>query len=720
MRLPPSPLLTTVFFSLHSHSRVSVFTAVCTAVGVAREWRRGLQGVVRSRVHSVLIRAHAAVVAPPHCAAVVPCHVLRQVGPQARGAGRVRRPSRAAWVGRDAREALREAALRVGLPEAALRLRGGAGVPDGPHGAGRPAPQAMLQLHAAATAGQHVRGHVGVVEDVGVGVADGPVDADLARVDEHEPHDVVRPDVAHPLPGQVRRHDDSVHRAQAHNHVGAHHPAYQAPRGHVEEEPPRGAAAEDEDLHRDRDLHVRGAAAELPHVDRVAVDAHLDVVDLGAVVEVAPLRILRTVPHVNVVVVHHRLDRGQAPKQKGHAHNVLHGGHVGALGGQGVVAADGRHGHVVEQRQQNHVERVDHLVVDADEQGEHHHDLKRRRHAVQNVRLQPLEDAPALHHRVEDGAQTGGGQDDVGCGLRGLRGSVHRDADLGLRQSGCVVDPVPRHAHHHPHVLQHHHHLLLVFREHLRKPVRVQNEFVARGARGPQGGARQDVGAQVDEAARFLGDVQVVPRDHLHVHLCVSDAEHGERRVLPRGIQHGHDPGQNHGPAVGVVQTARPPHRHGNRLVPCARQLHVHVFHHRPHRAEVLNRPLQLRAVVLPGRKLLGVQAVPRVQHLVQQPLRDDQRLLALRGLHHRALDDGVEPHELVDLVGPHDGRGFLRAEVLLEPSEHRLVDGVLLVVRVARDGRPRQHLVRREPLVAPNLFGDDGHVRRRQRSRFV
>ena len=47
----------------------------------------------------------------------------------------------------------------------------------------------------------------------------------------------------------------------------------------------------------------------------------------------------------------------------------LDGGYVWFLGGHGIVAGDGSHGHVVEEREKHDEERADHVVVDEDDQG---------------------------------------------------------------------------------------------------------------------------------------------------------------------------------------------------------------------------------------------------------------------------------------------------------------------------------------------------------------
>ena len=164
--------------------------------------------------------------------------------------------------------------------------------------------------------------------------------------------------------------------------------------------------------------------------------------------------------------------------------SMIDGGVLRAWRGGLVVVRDGDDGEVVEEREQDDVERLEGVVVherDDAEEGDH---LHRDADAVDDVRLEALEDAARLHDGGEDGREALAREDDVGGGLRGVGGAGDGDADLRLGEGGRVVDAVAGHADDLAHALEDGDDLVLVLGHHLREAVGLDDQVVARGAPG--------------------------------------------------------------------------------------------------------------------------------------------------------------------------------------------------------------------------------------------
>lgn len=115
----------------------------------------------------------------------------------------------------------------------------------------------------------------------------------------------------------------------------------------------------------------------------------------------------------------------------------------------------------------------------------------------------------------------------------------------------------------------------------------------------------------------------------------------------------------------------------------------------------------------------LAIVTMRCVQDLVQESLRNAHMLACVRRVRHGPFDNGVETMELLHRVlGAYALRFAL--VVTLEGPEDRLVDRVLLVVLVRRDGGPGEHVLLREAVHGPDLLGYYGHVGRGEGARLV
>mmetsp|Transcript_17725 Transcript_17725/g.50486 ORF Transcript_17725/g.50486 Transcript_17725/m.50486 type:complete len:352 (-) Transcript_17725:1259-2314(-) len=251
-----------------------------------------------------------------------------------------------------------------------------------------------------------------------------------------------------------------------------------------------------------------------------------------------------------VLIEEQRLQRPKAAVQDGGDQDRRHRRDFWQRRGRGAVVRDREHRHIVQQREEDHVERGHRVLIAVDHDGEHEHDLDRRGDAVEHVGPKACEDLPRLDHGVEDHGEARRCEDHVRRRTRGLRGTIYGDADLRLGEGRGVVHAVAGHADDEASVLEDQDDLPLVLRENLRKPVGRQNGLVPAGGCGPEVGGREDRRAEPDEAASLDGDVEMVPGHHLDVDAGLPDAVDREPRVLPRRVDHRHHGRKLHGAPI--------------------------------------------------------------------------------------------------------------------------------------------------------------------------
>mmetsp|Transcript_14065 Transcript_14065/g.37026 ORF Transcript_14065/g.37026 Transcript_14065/m.37026 type:complete len:843 (-) Transcript_14065:512-3040(-) len=514
-------------------------------------------------------------------------------------------------------------------------------------------------------------------------------DAHLDEIDDDEPREIVDPDGVDVGPRELldNRVGEAQHEIDENLRDDRRHEELHARLG--QEREARGARVEDEDGRRVGDLQEEA---------RLLV---LEVLDV----------------HRREELLAERVEEGGGRGEDG-GHRVRdddehhHGGRLGPGRRDLVVVGDRDDGKVVEEREQDDVERLKLVVVHERDDAEEGDDLHGDRDAVDDVRLEPLEDAARLHDRGEDGREARAREDDVGRRLRRVGRALDGDANLSLGERGRVVDAVAGHADDLALALQHRDDLVLVLGHDLREAVRLEDEILdglgARGAVDRERRVREDVGAELDLARELLGDVQVVARDHLDLDIRLLDLPDGLRGVGTRRVHDGQRARVEHRAAVDRD-------RDRDRLVA------------RLAEGGVGREDLLLGVLVVGDRPLLAAVVRLGLEHLGDDAL-GDAHLLAggdLDDIGHRALHRRVEPIVLLqrELLLERGGGGVdVGAEAGHAPVrlEGGAVDGVVLVGRVGREGGELEDLLAGEVVEGGGGLVVDGHRRGRERARLV
>mmetsp|Transcript_33175 Transcript_33175/g.80582 ORF Transcript_33175/g.80582 Transcript_33175/m.80582 type:complete len:476 (+) Transcript_33175:145-1572(+) len=304
-------------------------------------------------------------------------------------------------------------------------------------------------------------------------VRDQRVGDDLKSVADEEPAERehprdphrVRPDRLHPAEVRLRRDD---RRRRDREEEGDH----QRGRGAAAEEPAAGAGGEDRDDVGDAEVEEHGRL-------------RLPVGGLAVLEEYAP----EVVGVVGLVPGPEGGDEEEDARRDGReAEDGADEEHLAQVprlwvaGGLDVVSRDREHARVVDERDEDDREhgeaevlliRVGEVVrgIEEDRDEEEEDQLDGAGDSVDAVVADALEDLAAHDHGVDDDAEPGLGQDDVGRGPRSVRGAFDSDPDLGLLERRGVVDTVAGHPDDLPGGLEDLNDLVLVFGEDLRKSV---------------------------------------------------------------------------------------------------------------------------------------------------------------------------------------------------------------------------------------------------------
>mmetsp|Transcript_31605 Transcript_31605/g.83478 ORF Transcript_31605/g.83478 Transcript_31605/m.83478 type:complete len:276 (-) Transcript_31605:100-927(-) len=233
-------------------------------------------------------------------------------------------------------------------------------------------------------------------------VIETPECKELEKVGDDEPNDVVKPDATHVGPrdwvggGEVilpKRHDraDDVgtEDGDEERHAG----------GLRSKDEALGAAREHEELNGNGNLKPEAALLVVlaTRVVRAAVVVAIPLIGRNADV-IAGSR----------VVKEKGLRREDATKPERHNQEAAQRRHVRLKRRARVVGGNRSHGDVVEESEEDNVDRLEERVVDENENSEHEHDLDRGGEAVEHVGTQALENLARLDHGRVDGAETGG------------------------------------------------------------------------------------------------------------------------------------------------------------------------------------------------------------------------------------------------------------------------------------------------------------------------
>ncbi|GJC95128.1 hypothetical protein ColKHC_03954 [Colletotrichum higginsianum] len=144
---------------------------------------------------------------------------------------------------------------------------------------------------------------------------------------------------------------------------------------------------------------------------------------------------------------------------------------------------------------------------------------------VLDVGLHALENLARQLDGRDDGAETGGEEDDIGSGLGGLGGTLDGDTAVGLLQGGSVVDTVTSHGSQVTTLLQHLDDLIVdgsAGHVAVEKLVRVVN-----------------LGTELEHAAGLDGDGVGVTSKHLNLETEGLGLENGLSGIAARGVEEG-------------------------------------------------------------------------------------------------------------------------------------------------------------------------------------
>ena len=139
-----------------------------------------------------------------------------------------------------------------------------------------------------------------------------------------------------------------------------------------------------------------------------------------------------------------------------------------------LVIGDGHDRNIIQQRQRDDHDGRQRLKAENDaRQHDDEHDVDRHGDAIIDVTRDPLEDLPRFDDGVDDGRQSGRGQDQRGGAAGGVGRAADGHAAIGLFQRRSVVDAVAGHRHDMAALLQRLDDLELVLREYASKSVRL-------------------------------------------------------------------------------------------------------------------------------------------------------------------------------------------------------------------------------------------------------
>lgn len=207
-----------------------------------------------------------------------------------------------------------------------------------------------------------------------------------------------------------------------------------------------------------------------------------------------------------------------------------------------IVVGDGDGGQVSEKGNEHNQVGTDGLVDDKHGGDQVDFQVNTQGNTVLDISLHTLEDLTGKLDSIDDGAQTGGKEDDIGGGLGGFGRALDSNTAVSLLQGRSVVDTVTSHGSKMSTLLEHLDDLVLVLGEHLGETIGLLDKVVL--GRTSQTTVDQalrvvDLGAQGKHLASFLGNSEGVTSQHLDREtkgLGSSDSVGG---ILTRGVEHG-------------------------------------------------------------------------------------------------------------------------------------------------------------------------------------
>jgi len=207
-----------------------------------------------------------------------------------------------------------------------------------------------------------------------------------------------------------------------------------------------------------------------------------------------------------------------------------------------IVVGNGDGGQVSEEGDEDDQVSADGLVDDDHGGDQVDLEVETQSDTVLDVGLHALEDLTGQLDGIDDGAQTGSEEDNVGGSLVSLGGTLDGNTTVGLLEGRSVVDTVTRHGSQVTTLLQHLDDLVLVLGEHLSETVGLLNQVVL--TRTSETAVDQtvsvvDLGTQSKHLAGLLGNGDGVTSQHLDGQTKVLGLSDGVGSVLTGRVEHG-------------------------------------------------------------------------------------------------------------------------------------------------------------------------------------
>ncbi|GKT88394.1 LOW QUALITY PROTEIN: hypothetical protein Ct61P_06244 [Colletotrichum tofieldiae] len=208
----------------------------------------------------------------------------------------------------------------------------------------------------------------------------------------------------------------------------------------------------------------------------------------------------------------------------------------------GGTYSNGNGGQISEQGEEDDEVGADSLVDDDHGGDEVDLQVQAEGDTVLDVGLHALENLARQLDGGDDGAETGGKEDDIGGGLGGLGGTLDGNTAVRLLQGGSVVDTVTSHGSQVTTLLKHLDDLVLVLGENLGETVGALAEIVDGGA-GHVAVEKLvgvvNLGTELEHAAGLDGNGVGVTSKHLDLETESLGLENGLAGIAARGVEEG-------------------------------------------------------------------------------------------------------------------------------------------------------------------------------------
>ena len=346
----------------------------------------------------------------------------------------------------------------------------------------------------------------------------------------------------------------------------------------------------------------------------------------------------------------------------------------GRLAVGSVVVGDGEGGDISENGNEDDELDVQAAVQDGDPETQVDLEMDGQSDTVDDVGVHAVENLARSLEGIDDGAETGGKEDDIGGRAGSVRGTLDGNTSIGLLERGSVVDTVTGHGNQVAALLQDLDDVVLVLGEDLGETIGSLDEIVdlraghVTAATETEALSVVDVGAETELARSLTSDTDGITSKHLDGQTERLGLVDGAGGIVTRGVRAGHD-AENLPRALTALAS-------------------------NTERAETTGG--ELGNLVLVGLVNLlgdGVILLDGLEH-EQRGTLDADDALALGRLDNGGdlLGDGVEGVEVKDLVL---GEDTLGAGVVLERLEEGLVDGIhaLLLARGSQAGSEHEVL---------------------------